>query len=216
MKSGKLETLAAEYRGKPLAAPNDLVMDAHGHLFFSSRPQKEDTNANAVYRLDPNGKLHQLLSNARAPDADEPTAPTGSEIHMPNGMGISPDGKQFYLIEAHPDVDHHRDIRVYSLNRRGELSQGRVLIDFYPGRSGDGMCVAPDGRLFVAAGLHQRRGTSETLDTKPGIHVLNAQGKLIAFRETPHDTLTNCDIDPHRGWLYATCQGSLLRLKLKG
>ena len=30
--------------------------------------------------------------------------------------------------------------------------------------------------LYIAAGLHKTRGTSETLDTRPGIHVLTPQG----------------------------------------
>ena len=46
--------------------------------------------------------------------------------------------------------------------------------------------------LYVAAGLHKTRNTSETLATKPGIHVISPQGKLLAFRETPVDTITNC------------------------
>jgi gluconolactonase len=203
VRSGELEVLAAEFRGKPLAPPNDLCLTGDQRLFFSSRPgpaDPEEGNVNAVYRLDPDGRLHQVL---HWPD-----------VHMPNGMGISPDGKQFYLIEAHPDADHHRDIRSYDLSPRGELANERVLIDFYPGRSGDGMCVASDGRLFIAAGLHATRNTSETLDTRPGIHVFSAAGKLLGFRETPEDTLTNCAVDGRRGWLYATCRGRLLRMKL--
>ena len=199
LKTGKRSVLAHRYNGKPLAAPNDLVLTSSGQLFFSSRPEVEGSNVNAVYRLDPDGKLHQVLK--------------WPEIHMPNGMGISPDGKTFYLIEAHPDADHHRDIRAYDLDRSGDLSNERILIDFYPGRSGDGMCVASTGNLLVAAGLHATRKTSETLDTRPGIHVISPGGELIGWRETPEDTLTNCALDEQRGWLYATCRGRVLRMK---
>ena len=129
---------------------------------------------------------------------------------MPNGIVISPDNKKLYLIEAHPDADHHRDIRVYDLNMDGSVSNGRVLIDFYPGRSGDGMCIDADGNLYVAAGLHRTRNTSETLDTKPGIHVVSPEGKLLAYRETPEDTITNCTFGgDDMKTLYVTC-GSLL------
>ncbi|MCH8960988.1 MAG: SMP-30/gluconolactonase/LRE family protein, partial [Bacteroidetes bacterium] len=68
----------------------------------------------------------------------------------------------------------------------------RTLIDFYPGRSGDGMCIDAEGDLYVAAGLHHRRGTSETRDTRPGIHMISPAGELLAFRQTPEDTITNC------------------------
>ena len=200
LESGKREVLADAFEGKPLAAPNDLVLTKHGQLFFSSRPGSEQTNPNAVYRLDPDGTLHQLLKSP--------------EVHMPNGMGVSPDGRTFYLIEAHPDEGRHRDVRAFALDDRGQLSQQRVLVNFYPGRSGDGMCVARDGRLLIAAGLHARRNTSETLDTRPGIHVISPQGVWLGWRETPEDTLTNCAVDDQRGWLYATCRGKLLRMKL--
>jgi gluconolactonase len=200
MGTGEIEVLAHQFNGKPLAAPNDLVLTTQGHLFFSSRPATKESNVNAVYRRDLDGSLHQVLASP--------------SIHMPNGMAISPDGKTFYLIEAHPDADHHRDVRAYELNSKGELSNERVLVNFYPGRSGDGMCVTGDGRLLVAAGLHATRRTSETLDTRPGIHVFSPSGRLLGFRETPEDTLTNCTIDPKNQWVYATCKGSLLRMKL--
>jgi gluconolactonase len=84
-----------------------------------------------------------------------------------------------------------------------------VLIDFYPGRSGDGMCIDEEGNLYVAAGLHKTRNTSETLDTKPGIHVISPEGKLLAYRETPEDTITNCTFGGEDlKTLYVTC-GSL-------
>ena len=205
LKTNKLEVLAEKFNGFPLAAPNDVCFDAKGRIYFSSRPGVSDPakgNVNAVYRLDLDGKLHQVLA--------------WPEIHMPNGLDFSPDGKTLYVIESHPDVDHHRHIRAYDVNAAGELSGGRVLIDFYPGRSGDGMCVDEKGNLYVAAGLHKTRGTSETLDTRPGIHVISPAGELLAFRETPKDTTTNCALGRDDGrTLYVTCGSWLLAIPTK-
>ena len=98
----------------------------------------------------------------------------------------------------------------------GSLSNQRVLINFYPGRSGDGMCIDQRGNLYVAAGLHKTRKTSETLDTKPGIHVISPGGKLLAFRETPEDTVTNCTFGgKDRKTLYVTCGTKLLAIPTK-
>src|SRR6185436_20767890 len=91
-----------------------------------------------------------------------------------------------------PTADQNRCILAYDLDQDGNLSKPRKLIDFYPGRSGDGMAIDEQGNLYVAAGLHKTRNTAETLDTRPGIHVISPQGKLLAFRETPEDTITNC------------------------
>lgn len=181
MKSGEIKVLVDSYNGFPLASPNDVCCDAAGRIYFTSRPGGEDPskgNVNAVYRIDTDGTLTQPL---KWPD-----------IHMPNGIVISPDNRTLYLIETHPDADRNRNILTFDLAADGSLSKRRTLINFYPGRSGDGMCIDSQGNLYVAAGLHATRKTSETLDTRPGIHVVSPQGKLLAFMRTPEDTITNC------------------------
>ena len=202
LQTGKIEVLAEQYQNFPFAAPNDLCTDRLGRIYFTSRPGTPDPkkgNPNAVYRIDPDLQVTQLL---RWPD-----------VHMPNGIVISPDEKTLYLIEAHADSNHHRDIRAYDLGADGTLSNERVLINFYPGRSGDGMAIDSAGNLYVAAGLHKQRGTSETLDTKPGIHVVSPQGKLLAFRETPEDTVTNCAFGGQENkTLFVTCGSKLLAI----
>jgi gluconolactonase len=196
-----MEVLADSFEGNPLEAPNDLFLDGQGRVYFSSRPGPVPSRGyvNAVYRIDPDGSVHQLL---RAPD-----------VHMPNGLLVPPGGGVFYLVEADAGADRNRCIKAYDLHPDGTLSGGRVLIDFYPGRSGDGMCVDAEGNLYVAAGLHALRGTSETLDTRPGIHVISPAGDLLAFRQTPVDAVTNCTFGgPDLRTLYATCGNLLLSI----
>jgi gluconolactonase len=133
---------------------------------------------------------------------------------MPNGVVVSSDEKTFYVIEAHGGKGRHRNILAFDLNECGAISNQRTLIDFYPGRSGDGMCIDAEGNLYVAAGLHKRRGSSETLDTRPGIHVISQQGELLAFRETPEDTISNCTFgDEDLKTLYVTCGSYLLSIR---
>lgn len=204
MRTKKITVLASQYNGFPFAAPNDLCMDKAGRVYFTSRPGTEDPkkgNVNAVYRIDLDGKVTQLLA--------------WPEIHMPNGIVISPDDKTLYLIEAHPDADRNRNILAFDL-KEGALSNRRTLIDFYPGRSGDGMCIDSKGNLYVAAGLHKTRNTSETLNTKPGIHVISSDGRLLAYRETPVDTVTNCTFGgKDRRTLYVTCGTKLVSIKTR-
>ena len=198
--TGELEVLADTYNGIPIDPPNDLCLDSHGRIYFSSRPATgapSKGNVVAVYRIDPDGTLTQLLAWPR--------------VHMPNGVAISPDGGTFYLIETHRDVDHHRDIRAFDLGSDGSLSNERVIVQFYPGRSGDGMAIDEEGNLYVAAGLHALREGSETLDTKPGIHVFSPEGELLAYRETPLDSATNCTFAGNdRKTLYVTAGPHLL------
>ena len=125
----------------------------------------------------------------------------------------APDSRTFYLIESDGRTNRSRNIRAYDLKPDGLLANHRVIYNFYPGRGGDGMRVDAAGNLYVAAGLHRPRGTSETLDTRPGIHVFTPAGKLLAFVETPEDTITNCAFGgPDGRTLYVTCGRFLLSL----
>lgn len=202
--TGEITVLAESYNGKPWGAPNDLILDDRGRIYFTSRLAKpvEGGNVNAVYRLDPDGKLERIIAS---PDID-----------MPNGVETSIDGKHLYLIDSHPQEDHARCVRVFDLNADGAATNGRILYNFYPGRSGDGLTIDAEGNLYVAAGLHKRRGTSETLETRPGIHVISPKGQLLAFAETPTDTITNCTFGDHdRRTLYITCGRQLLSCRTR-
>jgi gluconolactonase len=202
MRTGKIEVLVDQYQGKPLGAPNDLCFDKQGRIYFTSRMPANDKgegNVHAVYRIDPDGRVTRVVA---APD-----------IHMPNGLVTSPDDKTLYLIEASPKAEQNRSILAFDLGGDGKLSNLRTLIDFYPGRSGDGMAIDAKGNLYVAAGLHKTRGTSETLDTRPGIHVIAPQGELLDYVRTPEDTVTNCRFGgADLKTLYVTCGTLLLAL----
>ncbi|WP_254510521.1 SMP-30/gluconolactonase/LRE family protein [Anatilimnocola floriformis] len=203
--TGKLEVLADSFNGHPLGAPNDLCFDGAGRIYFTSRLPNTDPvagNVNAVYRIDLDGKLHRVVH--------------WPEIHMPNGIVTSPDDKTLYLIESAPSAEQNRCILAFDLDADGNLSKQRKLIDFYPGRSGDGMAIDEQGNLYVAAGLHKTRKTSETLDTRPGIHVISPAGKLVAFLPTPEDTITNCRFGgASLKTLYITCGTLLLSVPTK-
>lgn len=181
METGEVEVIADNYQGKRLHHPNDVTFDSKGRLYFSDRPgasiEPDQTGVFAVYRIDPDGTIDQLVAS---PDID-----------MPNGIAISPDDTTLYLIEAHPDADKARNIRAYDLAEDGTLLNMRVFHDFYPGRSGDGMTIDSEGNLWVCAGLLRTRGTSETLDTKAGVHVFNPAGEEIDFYPVWEDTITN-------------------------
>jgi gluconolactonase len=92
----------------------------------------------------------------------------------------------------------------------------RVFYNFYPGRSADGMTIDSEGNIHAAAGLHRTRGTSETLDTKPGIHVISPKGQLLEYIPIPEDTVTNCAFGgSDMKTLYVTAGKTLFRARTK-
>jgi gluconolactonase len=201
----QVTVLADQYEGRPLGAPNDLDLDGKGRIYFTSRLNNRDPkagNVNAVYRIDPDGTTTRILA---APAIDKP-----------NGIAIAPDDRTLYLIDADDGEGRARRIRAYDLKGDGTVVNERLLYDFAPGRSGDGMTIDVEGNLYVAAGLHRRRNSSETLDTRPGIHVISPGGKLLDFIAVPEDLITNCAFGgPDRRTLYITCGKLLLSVRTR-
>lgn len=204
MRTGRIEVLAERWEGKKFNAPNDVTMDGKGRLYFTdfpaSAPREGHINDPGVYRIDPDGRITRLLA---PPD-----------IEKPNGISISPDDKVLYLVEANQVEGGARMIRAYDLSEDGAVSNMRVHYNFYPGRSADGISIDSAGNLYAAAGLNRLRGTSETLDTKPGIHVISPEGKLIAYTPIYEDIITNCAFGgPDMKTLYVTAGKTLFQIR---
>ena len=204
METGEVEVVADHFEGKEFHRPNDLTIDGQGRIYFTDRPEPgqgpDKTGVHGVYRVDPDGTIERIL--------------TEPEIERPNGIVISPDDRVLYLLETAQQEGGARMIRAYELSDEGTVSQMRVFHDFYPGRSGDGMTIDSEGNLYVAAGLHRRRGTSETLDTKCGIHVFAPDGELKEFIPIPEDTITNCAFGgPDLKTLYVTAGKTLFQIR---
>lgn len=197
--TGRIEVLSDNFEGKRFVGPNDVTFDGHGRIYFSDKPAI-NTGQGGVYRIDVDGRASRIL----APPA----------IEVPNGLVISPDEKTFYLVEANTAEKGARMIRAYDLEADGTVKNMRVFHNFYPGRSGDGMSLDVKGNLYVAAGLNRLRGTSETLDTKPGIHVFAPSGEKINFVSIPEDLVTNCAFGgPDLKTLYVTAGKTLFKIK---
>jgi gluconolactonase len=194
LKTGKIEVLADGYQGKPFVGPNDVTIDSKGRLYFT------DLIGGAVYRLDAPGKIVRILSTP--------------EIQRPNGIQISPDDSTLYLIEANGAQGGARMIRAFDLRPDGTVGNMRVHYNFYPGRSADGMSIDSQGNLYASAGMGQRRGTSETLDTKTGIYVISPKGALLKFIPIPEDYITNNAFGgPDMKTLYVTAGKTLYKLR---
>ena len=194
MKTGKVEVLADNYKGQKFTGPNDVTLDSKGRIYFTDLP------GGTVHRIDPDGKLARILESPA--------------IQRPNGISISPDDKTLYLVEANQKEGGARMLRAYDLQADGSVKNMRVFHNFYPGRSADGLCMDSLGNLYAAAGLNRSRGTSETLDTKAGIHVFSPAGKLLRFVPIPEDTITNCTFGgPDMKTIYVTAGKTLFKIQ---
>ncbi len=193
VKTGAVKVLADNYGGRRLKTPKRCHVRQQGAASTSratcarsSGPLPCDTDRRrarggsrhvGVYRIDRDGTVKRLLQSP--------------QIRRPNGIMVAPDDRTLYVIENDINPNGLRRLLAFDLADDGATSNARVLRDFYPGRSADGMTVDVKGNLYVVAGLNRTRGTSETLDTRAGVYVMTPEGKELRFIPIPEDTPTN-------------------------
>lgn len=117
--------LAADHR------MNDAKCDPRGRLWAGS--VQLDFAAGQ-------GALHALA-------ADWSTRVVLDGLTQPNGMGWSPDGTVYYLIDS-----VHRQVLAFDVDLDTAALSGRRVLTTLPAEAGlpDGMCVDADGALWVA------------------------------------------------------------------
>ena len=204
--TGAVEVLTERYQGKRYNSPNDLCADVHGRVWFTDPFYGDDRSAleldaEAVYRIDPDGAVTRVLSQP--------------QIQRPNGIAITPDARTLYVIDSHGQPGGHRKVWAFDVDAPGNLSHQRLVFDFGRGRGGDGLRLDERGNLWVAAGILFPRSAGETADVPPGIYVITPAGQLLGRIPIPEDLCTNLAFGgPDRKTLYVTAGKSIYRIPL--
>jgi gluconolactonase len=198
--TGRAEILADSFRDRPLNGPNDLAVDRLGRIWFTDpryagrEPVEQD--GYGVYRLDPDGGLERVL------------VPEG----RPNGIALAPDGASLYLAIFEPGerrplgraVPRRMVIERWTVGRRGELREGRVLVDFGEQDGADGLATDREGNLWAAV---QRR-------ERPGIYAFDPAGRERAYVPLAAPTNLTFGRPPEDDVLWITADRSLWRLRV--
>jgi gluconolactonase len=179
--SGAYEVLTDRYEGARYNSPNDICVDGRGRVYFTDprygdRSDMEMT-VEGVYRIDLDGRVSRVLGQP--------------ELQRPNGIAVTQDSRTMYVVDSCPVIGGNRKIWRFELNERGEPSHPYCMMDFAPGRGGDGMRLDVAGNLYVAAGITSPRGPHETSDVPPGIYVIAPDGTLLGRIPIGEDVLTN-------------------------
>jgi gluconolactonase len=216
VKSKKRTVIADRYMGKRFNAPNDLVIDRKGRIYFSDPrylgDEPRELEHRSVYRIDTDGSVVEVTH----------------DVEKPNGISMSPDEKTLYLIDHNNGTDKIDNskpapkigaMKVYAfpLGPDGLVhGKRRTLVEFGAENGGDGMCVDVKGNVYIAARSLKR----------PGVLVIDPDGKEVAFIPTgPSQPGTKepkgipSNVTFGRGeeskTLYVTVDTSLYRIRLK-
>lgn len=146
---GSITVLIDKFEGKPLNAPNDVVVSSDGAIWFTDPLFGNLGNYEGhritpelptqVYRLDPKtGRATVAVSGLGGPD----------------GIAFSPDEKKLYVVDTGLQTSIGRDsnIRVFDVNGE-KLTNERIFVPAFgaAGRS-DGVRTDVDGNVWCTLG----------------------------------------------------------------
>lgn len=192
--------LAERFEGKKLNSPNDLAVGPDGAVWFTDPPYGLDgvdasplkeQSANRVYRLAADGKVTAVES----------------ELHFPNGIAFSPDGRTLYVSNSDPK---NAVIIAWDVSPSGSLSHRRVFADM-TALAGKGLPGLPDGMTVDEWGNLWATGPG-------GVHVFTPNARELGLISTGA-AISNCTFggpDGHVFFMTSTHVLAALRTKVRG
>lgn len=184
IETGEVETLYTTSSSGKLRAPNDLVFDAVGGLWFTDHGVRTERTSDrtGVHYLPPNGEPTEVIF----------------PLDAPNGIGLSPDGDRLYVAETHTG-------RVWAWNvpEPGTIERTNPI-----GVSGGDLLLAPGGHtLFDSLAVDGDGWVCVATLVQGGITCVSPDGREIERIPLPDPLTTNICFGAD-GTAYATLSGT--------
>jgi gluconolactonase len=185
-RDGTLKTLVDKYDGTNFNAPNDVVVQSDGTIWFT----------------DPNYGLGQTQAGRYVfrfspGDGNKTVTAVAKDFVQPNGLCFSPDEQKLYIADS--DATKHH-IRVFDVTPEKTLANGRVFCTIDNGVP-DGIRCDIEGRIYSSA--------------RDGVHVYLPDGQLIGKILIPNTVANVAFGDADWSTLYIVAQPKLYSLRLK-
>jgi gluconolactonase len=199
---GSITVLADRFEGKRLNSPNDIVCARDGSIWFTDpsfgisgfwegAPAEQEL-PHAVYRIAPDGKMQQVVTDLAAP----------------NGLAFSPDESVLYIVESR--ATPHRKIWAYDHGRDGKLANKRLFVDAQGAGAFDGFRVDVGGNLWC--GLGSNGAVDADPEALDGVRVYAPDGTAIGHIHLPERCANVCFGGRHRNRLFMAASHSVYAL----
>jgi gluconolactonase len=192
-KEDERTAVVANFEGKKLNSPNDLVYKSDGWLYFTDPPyglaQQDDDptkelDFNGVFRLSPDEQTLELLVR---------------DMTRPNGIGFSPDEKTLYIANSDPQ---RKLWMAYDVKEDGTVENGRVFYDV-TSETAEGL---PDGLKLDKRGNLYCTGPG-------GVWIFAPDGRHLGTIQ-PEQVPANVAWGDDGKSLYMTARTGLYRIRL--
>ncbi len=192
-KTAAATVIAGQYDGNRFNAPNDLVVDSRGGVYFTDplfrAPKPLPQGVQAVYYVAPadgNGKREVTRVTENLP--------------APNGIGLSPDGSRLYVCPS-----QQAEMLAYEVTATGKLSEPTVFctVKQPEGKSNtgaDGITLDEQGNVYITTHL--------------GVQIFSPEGKplgLVAFPQQPSNV---CFGGEDWKTMYVTARSGVYRVRM--
>jgi gluconolactonase len=184
-KDGGMTTLTEGPAGKPLFAPNDLILDAKGGIYFTDPGPRPVVPGRPTY-------VYYLPAGAKEPVLIDGAVP------RPNGLTLTNDGKTLIV-----DDTIGPTVFAYDVQPDGSVKNKRAfaqLRDIPEGKESgaDGLAIDRDDRLYIS--------------TLPGVQVFDAKGQYLGTIKAGRQAANVAFGGPDKKTLYLTAREGLYKV----
>ena len=185
-RDGSVTVLTEGPPGAPLLAPNDLIVDAKGGIYFTDPGPRPVVQGRPTY-------VYYLPAGAKTPILIDGAVP------RPNGLTLTNDGKTLIV-----DDTLNPTVLAYDVQPDGTVKNKRAftqLRDIPAGsESGaDGMAIDRDDRIYVT--------------TVTGVQVFDAKGQYLGTIKAGRQAANAAFAGPGKQTLYVTAREGLYRVR---
>ena len=172
--------------GAPLLAPNDLIVEAKGGIYFTDPGQRPVVPGRPTY-------VYYLPAGAKTPILIDGAVP------RPNGLTLTNDGKTLIV-----DDTLNPPLFAYDVEPDGSVKNKRPFLQLRDIPAGaesgaDGMAIDRDGRLYIT--------------TVTGVQVFDGKGEYLGTIKAGRQPANVAFGGPDKQTLYLTAREGLYRVK---